>query len=223
MNISEKYIDVLGREKVNLENYLKGKIQEVELPEQIIISKRSDNQDSSSLKTAKTFLLVGGLGIISGLAFDKMLLVVTGIGAVGVGGMLLRKNNRAEADASQRSTQDYYQVTSKVYGALSSIQKHLFDAWDGCTTTIKSQIKSEINRLNVEDDVKNRAIQSILNTSIIEISMLNVSQALSKIEQMRDYDAYRQYLCSFEQNCLRAIQKAFDEQVNIYNNLKSIL
>ncbi|HCZ22001.1 MAG TPA: hypothetical protein DHU72_00560 [Rikenellaceae bacterium] len=88
---------------------------------------------------------------------------------------------------------------------------------------IKNQIKSDINRLNIEDEARSRAIQSILNTSVIEISMLNVSQDLGKIEKTGDYAAYKQYLYTFELDCLNAIQKAFDEQVHIYDRLNSII
>lgn len=222
MSISERYITILEQKKTELEHYLKESIQGIILPEQVAVSVRCDSQQSQSLKISHCILGAGVACAIGGLVAGKPLLTVVGLAIVGVGGVGVR-NNRTKENELQQNTQEYYQITSKVYGALSSIQKHLFEGWDNCTTIIKNQIKSEINRLNIEDEVKNRAIQSILNTSVIEISMLDVSQTLGKIEQKGDYAAYRQYLCTFEQDCFRAIKEAFDEQVDIYNNLNSIL
>lgn len=223
MRLSEKYIAILEQRKTELENYLKENIREIELPEQVAISTRSDDQRSQSVRISCILLGAGALMAIGGMVPGKPLLTIGGFAMAGVGVVSHVKSNRVDQPELQQKAQDYCRITSKVYSALSSLQAHLFEGWDDCTATIKTQIKSDINRLNIQEEVKSRAIQSVLNTSVVEISMLDVSQALGKIEQKGDYSAYQQYLCTFEQGCLKAIQKAFDEQVSIYNNLNAIL
>lgn len=223
MRLSEKYIAILEQRKTELENYLRENIQGIELPEQVALSTYGDDQRSQSLRISRILLGAGALMAVGGMVSGKPVLAIGGFAMAGAGGVLYVKSNRVEQPALQQKAQDYCRVTSKVYSALSFIQKHLFEGWDDCTATIKTQIKSDINRLNIQEEVRSRAIQSVLNTSVVEISMLDVSLALGKIEQKGDYSAYRQYLCTFEQGCLKAIQKAFDEQVSIYNNLNAIL
>ncbi len=223
MSVSEKYITILEQRKTEFENYLKESIEGIELPEPVIHPTCCDNQRSQSSKISYTLLVAGVLVTTGGMVSGRPLLAGGGIVMAGAGCILYARSNRAEQPLLRQDAQEYYRISSKVYSTLSSIQKHLFEGWDNCTTAIKTQIKSDINHLNMQEEERSRAIQSILNTSVIDISMLNVSQALGKIEQTGDYAAYKQYLYAFEQDCLKAIQKAFDEQVNIYNNLNSFI
>ena len=223
MSISERYITILEQRKIELENYLKESIAGIEFPESVTLPTRCDNQRSKSLTISYTLMGAGAFIAIGGMVSDKLLPAIGGFVMAGAGGILYVRNNRVGQPLLQQDAQDFCHISSKVYSALSSIQKHLFEGWDSCTTLIKNQIKSDINRLNIEDEFRNRAIQSVLNTSVIEISMLNVSQDLGKIEQTGDYAAYKQYLYTFERDCLNAIQKAFNEQVHIYDRLNSII
>ena len=50
MRLSEKYIAILEQRKTELENYLKENIREIELPEQVALSTRSDDQRSQSVR-----------------------------------------------------------------------------------------------------------------------------------------------------------------------------
>lgn len=227
MSVSEKYIATLGQKKTELEDYLKKSITELEFTEQASVPVIHDSQMGQPLpaQNALQYVLlgVGSVVTIFGVVSDKPGLAVFGVVTGAAGVAMLAKNNHAARSVSKPVAPDYHQVTRTVYSALSSIQKHLFDGWDSCTSSIKSQIKYDINKMDVSDDVKNRAIQSILNTSVIGISMLNVSQSLGEIEKKEDYAAYKQYLSTFERDCRKAIEKAFDEQVHIYNSLDSIL
>mgnify|MGYP006903490784 CR=1 FL=1 len=224
MSVSEKYITILEQRKTELENYLKESIEGIKLQEPVVLTTHYDNQRSQSLKKISyTLLSVGALMAIVGTVSNKLVPVIGGFVMAGAGGILYVRNKRVEQPLLRQDAQDYSRISSKVYSALSSIQKHLFEGWDNCTTAIKTLIKSDINHLNIQEEEKSRAIQSILNTSVIEISMLNVSQALGKIEQTGDHSAFKQYLYTFERDCLNAIHKAFDEQVHIYDSLNSII
>ena len=61
MRLSEKYIAILEQRKTELENYLKENIREIELPEQVALSTRSDDQRSQSVRISCILLGAGAL------------------------------------------------------------------------------------------------------------------------------------------------------------------
>lgn len=230
MNIVEKYVGILEQDKAGLENYLKENIGRITLPESPEINPIPTVRKESPINV-KNVLIVSGAsigGIVGGVCGGTIGWAFAGAGAgagAGVAGAALisKKKKQAVEEDDAQPEMDYYQVTRSVYENLASIRKHLFDTWESSTTTIKNQLKSELNKLDLSEDIRSRAIQSVLGTSVIEISLLDVSKDLGRIEQSKDLAAYKQYLHTFEKDCIQAIQKAFDEQVGIYNSLNTVL
>lgn len=85
MRLSEKYIAILEQRKTELENYLKENIREIELPEQVAISTRSDDQRSQSVRISCILLGAGALMAIGGMVSGKPLLTIGGFAMAGVG------------------------------------------------------------------------------------------------------------------------------------------
>lgn len=225
MNIVEKYVGILEQDKAGLENYLKENIGRITLPESPEINPIPTVRKESPINVENIAIGAGVAGIVGGIACGGTggaIVAVTGAVVAGAALISKKKKQAVEVDDAQPEM-DYYQVTRSVYENLASIRKHLFDTWESSTTTIKNQLKSELNKLDLSEDIRSRAIQSVLGTSVIEISLLDVSKDLGRIEQSKDLAAYKQYLHTFEKDCIRAIQKAFDEQVGIYNSLNTVL
>ena len=110
-----------------------------------------------------------------------------------------------------------------MYAQLSDIQKHLFGEWKQAVEDNKGKLKSEIQSLDIDEEKKNTAIQTILTTSVLDIPMMTVSSELSAVEKQKSVEAYRQYLQTFKSRCLAAIDKAVEEQKTIYAKLDGIL
>ena len=85
MRLSEKYIAILEQRKTELENYLKENIREIELPEQVALSTRSDDQRSQSVRISCILLGAGALMAIGGMVSGKPLLAIGGFAMAGVG------------------------------------------------------------------------------------------------------------------------------------------
>lgn len=229
MNIVEKYVGILEQDKAGLENYLKENIGRITLPESPEINPIPTVRKESPINVENVLIAGGGVTTVSGLVCGGTGGAIVAVGGIIVAGgasvarIISKKKKQAVKEDDAQPEMDYYQVTRSVYENLASIRKHLFDTWESSTTTIKNQLKSELNKLDLSEDIRSRAIQSVLGTSVIEISLLDVSKDLGRIEQSKDLAAYKQYLHTFEKDCIQAIQKAFDEQVGIYNSLNTVL
>lgn len=228
MNIVEKYVGILEQDKAGLENYLKENIGRITLPESPEINPIPTVRKESPINVKNVLIVGSGAGIggivcgVCGGTGGAIVGAFAGASAAGAA-LISKKKKQAVKEDDAQPEMDYYQVTRSVYENLASIRKHLFDTWESSTTTIKNQLKSELNKLDLSEDIRSRAIQSVLGTSVIEISLLDVSKDLGRIEQSKDLAAYKQYLHTFEKDCIQAIQKAFDEQVGIYNSLNTVL
>lgn len=225
MSIVEKYVGILEQDKAGLENYLKENIGRITLPESPEVNPISTVRKESPINVENVVTVAIAIVGVGGLVYGGPVGTTVGVAGLGVAGVRIfsEKKKQAVKEDDAQPEMDYYQVTRSVYENLASIRKHLFDTWESSTTTIKNQLKSELNKLDLSEDIRSRAIQSVLGTSVIEISLLDVSKDLGRIEQSKDLAAYKQYLHTFEKDCIQAIQKAFDEQVGIYNSLNTVL
>jgi hypothetical protein len=168
--------------------------------------------------------MVGGAAIlIGGIALSKTEIGVLG-GVVLAGGIAKKvADGNKSTTANVSSEPKYYQITNRLYAQLSDIQKHLFDEWKQAVEDNKGKLKSEIQSLDIDEEKKNTAIQTILTTSVLDIPMMTVSSELSAVEKQKSVEAYRQYLQTFKSRCLAAIDKAVEEQKTIYAKLDGIL
>lgn len=225
MNIVEKYVGILEQDKAGLENYLKENIGRITFPESPEINPIPTVRKEPPINVENIAIGAGVAGIVGGIVCGGTGGAIAAVaGAVVAGAALIsKKKKQAVKEDGAQPEMDYYQVTRSVYENLASIRKHLFNTWESSTTTVKNHLKSELNKLDLSENIRSRAIQSVLGTSVIEISLLDVSKDLGRIEQSKDLAAYKQYLHTFEKDCIRAIQKAFDEQVGIYNSLNTVL
>ena len=85
---------------------------------------------------------------------------------------------------------------------------------------LKSKLKAEIMQQNIYEEEKNSAIQSVLTTSVVDMSMADVSSKLSKLEHDHDEEGYKQFVVIFENKCIEAINNAFEEQKAVYERLQ---
>ena len=73
---------------------------------------------------------------------------------------------------------------------------------------------------NISEEEKNSAIQSVLTTSVVDLSMADLSSKLGKIEHDHDEDGYKCYVSIFEKKCIEAINTAYEEQKSVYERLQ---
>lgn len=222
MSIIDKYNAALDSKRSELAAFASNGVGRISLPSSAPIV-QSEKAPSPNSKVA-TALLVGGAAVlIGGIALSKTVIGVLG-GVVLVGGIAMKVvGGNKSAAANVPSEPKYYQITSRVYVQLSDIQKHLFGDWKQTVEDNKDKLKSEIQSLDIDEEKKNTAIQTILTTSVLDIPMMTVSSELSAVEKQKSVEAYRQYLQTFKSRCLAAIDKAVEEQKTIYAKLDGIL
>lgn len=135
------------------------------------------------------------------------------------GAGIFAMDKRSKTGQTQRDV-SYYKVTSYYYKSLSDIYKYVTKNWTDTLVRLKSELKADIMQLAIPDDKKNEAIQSVLTTSVVDMSMTDLSKKLSEIERAKNENGYKQYVAVFEKKCIAAINKAFDEQKAIYEKVQ---
>lgn len=222
MSIIDKYNAALDSKRSELAAFAINGVGRISLPSPTPVV-QSGSSPSANGKAA-TALMVGGAAIlIGGIALSKVAIGVLG-GVVLAGGIAKKvAGGNKSTPANVSSEPKYYQLTNRLYAQLSDIQKHLFGEWKQAVEDNKGKLKSEIQSLDIDEEKKNTAIQTILTTSVLDIPMMTVSSELSAVEKQKSVEAYRQYLQTFKSRCLAAIDKAVEEQKTIYAKLDGIL
>lgn len=216
MSVKEKYIAALNDEQTKMVSYVKQMTAKVTFPETAVTT----NYIKPAKHTvASGICLAGGaLSIAVGLYLEK-----NGISAVGGVAMAcgagLWAIDRKKKPIAKRDIA-YYKVTSHYYKALSAIFKHITNNWTDSLVELKSKLKAEIMLQKISDEEKNSAIQSVLTTSVVDMSMADVSSKLGKIERDHDEEGYKNYVAIFEKKCIEAINNAYEEQKSVYERLQ---
>ncbi len=218
----EKYIAALAAEQDELSNYVKGKVAAIAFPEQVV--KVTQPVASNNHKSISVLCMAGGaLAFVAGCCIGKGGLAATGGIAIAAGaGLLLMDRNSTNSGTVQREV-DFYRVTSYYYKSLSAIYKNVADSWTTALTDLKSQLKADILQSGLSEEQKNKAIQSVLTTSVVMMSMSDLSKKLSAIEKTKDENGYREFVSVFERECLTALSTACEEQKAVYGKLRGLL
>lgn len=222
MSIIDKYNVALDSKRSELAAFASNGIGRISLPTQTPVVQATSTQSGNN-KTAAALIVGGAVILIGGIALSKSLIGVLG-GIALAGGIAMKvAGSKTASTANTPPEPKYYQITNRVYAQLSDIQKHLFTEWKHTVEDNKDKLKNEIQSLSIDSEKKNAAIQAILSTSVLDIPMMTVSSELSAVEKQKSIDAYRQYLQTFKPRCLAAIDKAVDEQKEVYMKLNQIL
>ena len=216
MSVKEKYIAALNDEQAKMVSYVKQMTAKVAFPEAAITT--------TYIKPAKHTVasaacLVGGAVIMAvGLCLEKNGISTAGGVAVACGAGLWaidrNKNPVVQRDVT------FYKVTSHYYKSLSDIFKYVTNSWTDSLVELKSKLKTEIMQQNISEEEKNSAIQSVLTTSVVDMSMADVSSKLSKLEHDHDEEGYKRFVSIFEKKCIEAINTAYEEQKAVYERLQ---
>lgn len=216
MSVKEKYIAALNDEQAKMVSYVKQMTAKVTFPETAVTT----NYIKPAKHTvASGICLAGGaLSIAVGLYLEK-----NGISAVGGVAMAcgagLWAIDRNKKPVVQRDV-TFYKVTSHYYKSLSDIFKYVTNSWTDSLVELKSKLKTEIMQQNISEEEKNSAIQSVLTTSVVDMSMADVSSKLSKLEHDHDEEGYKRFVSIFEKKCIEAINTAYEEQKAVYERLQ---
>lgn len=217
MNIIDKYTEALASEQTKLISYVKQMATKINIPESAVTTTVIKPACHSALSAI--CIIGGALALTAGLCLEKNGVSVIGGVAVACGAGILAVDRKSQTGHVQREV-SYYKVTSYYYKSLSDIYKYIAKTWTDALVGLKSEIKADIMQLAIPDDKKNDAIQSVLTTSVVDMSMTDLSKRLSEIERAKDENGYKQYVAVFEQKCIAAINKAFEEQKAIYEKLQ---
>ena len=212
-----KYTEALASEQQKLISYVKQMTAKINLPESAVTTTIIKPARHTALSAV--CLIGGALALTAGLCFEKSGISTIGGVAVVCGAGILAMDRKNSVAHVQRVVA-YYKVTSYDYKSLSDIYKYVTKAWTDTLVGLKSKLKADIMQLAIPDDKKNEAIQSVLTTSVVDLSMADLSKKLNEIEHAKDENGYKQYVVVFEQKCIAAINKAFEEQKTIYEKLQ---
>ena len=216
MRVKEKYIAALNDEQAKMVSYVKQMTAKVAFPEAAITTTYTKPAKHTIASVA--CLLGGAVAIVAGLCLEKNGISTAGgvAGACGAGLWAIDKNKKPIV---QRDVA-FYKVTSHYYKSLSDIFKYVTNSWTDSLVEMKSKLKAEIMQQNISEEEKNSAIQSVLTTSVVDLSMADLSSKLSKIERDHDEEGYKRFVSIFENKCIEAINNAFEEQKAVYERLQ---
>ena len=216
MSVREKYIAALNDEQAKMVSYVKQMTAKVAFPEAAITT--TYTKPAKHTVASVACLLGGAVAIVAGLCLEKNGISTAGGVAVACGAGLwaIDKNKKPIV---QRDVA-FYKVTSHYYKSLSDIFKYVTNSWTDSLVEMKSKLKAEIMQQNISEEEKNSAIQSVLTTSVVDMSMADVSSKLSKFEHDHDEEGYKRFVSIFEKKCIEAINNAFEEQKAVYERLQ---
>lgn len=216
MSVKEKYIAALNDEQAKMVKYVKQMTAKVAFPETAVTT--TYIKPAKHTVASAACLLGGAITIAVGLCLEKNGISAAGGVAVACGAGLWTID-RNKKPVVQREVA-YYKVTSHYYKSLSDIFKYVTNSWTGSLVELKSKLKAEIMQQNISEEEKNAAIQSVLTTSVVDMSMADVSSKLAKIERDHSEEGYKHFVAIFEKECIEAINNAYEEQKSVYERLQ---
>lgn len=217
MSVKEKYIAALNDEQAKMVSYVKQMTAKVAFPETAVTT--TYIKPAKHTVASAACLLGGAVAIAAGLCLEKNGISTAGGVAVACGAGLWAID-RNKKPVVQRDIA-FYKVTSHYYKSLSDIFKYVTNSWTDSLVELKSKLKAEIMQQNISEEEKNSAIQSVLTTSVVDMSMADdVSSKLSKLEHDHDEEGYKRFVPIFEKKCIEAINNAFEEQKAVYERLQ---
>lgn len=216
MRVKEKYIAALNDEQAKMVSYVKQMTAKVAFPEAAITT--TYTKPAKHTVASAACLVGGAVTMATGLCLEKNGISTAGGVAVACGAGLWAID-RNKKPVVQRDVA-FYKVTNHYYKSLSYIFKHVTNSWTDSLVELKSKLKAEIMQQNISEEEKNSAIQSVLTTSVVDMSMADVSSKLSKLEHDHDEEGYKRFVPIFENKCIEAINNAFEEQKAVYERLQ---
>ena len=222
MSIIDKYNTILDSKRTQLVDFVCERINRISFT--VVDDNTSSTPTASHDNSLPLALIVGGSVVfVAGIAISKSVVTALG-GIVALGGVTMKFiSSNKRKDTSSVNAPKYYQITNRIYAQLSDIQKYLLSEWKQTTEECKENLKNDIRSLRIEENKKNDAIQSVLATSVINIPMMSVSSELSDIEKQKSIEAYSQYLQTFKNQCIQAIDKAVGDQKAIYEKINHFI
>ncbi|MDY4175682.1 MAG: hypothetical protein SOY07_10400 [Bacteroidales bacterium] len=222
MSISVKYSAALDAKRAELMGYVKDQLAQIVIPSAPKAVPRKDSAAQSG-KVDMALGVAGVAGLLVGFIAEIKAVAVAGAAAV-VGAVAMRMRNKGSKPAEPAQPQvKLYEVRSNVYNALSATHRYVFEQWGNALLENKRSLKAEIADLPIDEKMKNAAIQSILTTSVFDLSMMKVSSSLDEFDRNKDLDGFKRYLNTFETLCGEALDSAVAEQKRTYSSLDSIL
>ena len=222
MSIIDKYNTILDSKRTQLVDFVCERINRISFT--VVDDNTSSTPTASHDNSLPLALIVGGSVVfVAGIAISKSVVTALG-GIVALGGVTMKFiSSNKRKDTSSVNAPKYYQITNRIYAQLSDIQKYLLSEWKQTTEECKENLKNDIRSLSIGENEKNDAIQSVLTTSVINIPMMSVSSELSDIEKQKSIEAYSQYLQTFKNQCIQAIDKAVGDQKAIYEKINHFI
>lgn len=216
MRVKEKYIAALNDEQAKMVTYVKQMTAKVAFPEAAITT--TYTKPAKHTVASAACLVGGAVTMAVGLCLEKNGISTAGGVAVACGAGLWAIDRNKKPVVQRDVT--FYKVTSHYYKSLSDIFKYVTNSRTDSLVELKSKLKAEIMQQNISEEEKNSAIQSVLTTSVVDMSMADVSSKLSKLEHDHDEEGYKRFVPIFEKKCIEAINNAFEEQKAVYERLQ---
>ena len=216
MRVKEKYIAALNDEQAKVVSYVKQMTAKVAFHEADITT--TYTKPAKHTVASAACLVGGAVTMAVGLCLEKNGISTAGGVAVACGAGLWAIDRNKKPVVQRDVT--FYKVTSHYYKSLSDIFKYVTNSWTDSLVELKSKLKAEIMQQNISEEEKNSAIQSVLTTSVVDMSMADVSSKLSKLEHDHDEEGYKRFVSIFEKKCIEAINNAFEEQKAVYERLQ---
>lgn len=163
-----------------------------------------------------------GAGILIlavGVVIGKTILTIGGtIITIGGGACLL--SNRKKT-LPEPVTVDYQSTSNRIFQILKQLNKQISDEWYEFVGKQKDKLKDQIVNLDIEADKRQAMLERSLKRSVIDISMTQILSELNTLALHKNMTEYRQYLETLRMRFTSAVQKALEEQTDIYKSVEN--
>lgn len=176
------------------------------------------NKQTLSPKVGK---IVVGAGLCMSVAGFVYLGNIVGIAVAGFG-FYMSRPLATQVPQSQPIPANYLkEVADNLYDNLESLYKKDSKAWDDFIESQRLKINFAIKGEGLDLTTQTRLIDSQVSNSVLSFNVMTELGALNSIGRSGDWAKLKAYLPDFEARYVAAIDKAVDQQIEIYERLKA--
>jgi gas vesicle protein len=215
--IIEESISKLETKATELKHLVDTSMSAIVIPEkssEIVPTTSSQNPQYKSV--SKGLLVVGAITIVGGAIIASKVLSIAGLLIAGTGGMVLYRSRQQGSAPIANDAIDYAETVSTIVDRLCKTADTVNENWDESVYQLTQTIKKGTEEL--PDEQKNRFIENIVSTSIIDFSPFDARKALLTAANSQQAGEMKRCLSNICEKFKKAIDKACQEQSETYKN-----
>lgn len=179
------------------------------------------NKQTLSPKVGKIVVGAGLCLSVAGFACLGNIVGIVGIAVAGFGVYMSRPRVTQVSQSQPIPANSLKEVADNLYDNLESLYKKDSKAWDDFIESQRLKINLAIKGEGLDLTTQTRLIDSQVSNSVLSFNVMTELGALNSIGRSGDWAKLEAYLPDFVARYVAAIDKAVDQQIEIYERLKA--